>query len=260
MAELELENPQQADAPVDGLASMLADAPFMQAELVALELWRLRREMFADPGAVKINIGAGQPQEQTIQGNRQDPYNGVVIYNPTPATLSIGFEAGTALLAPVTVPPFTAASFPERFANLSVALLTPGDQQTAIATPVTILRTRIPPAPFAAPFGGNSPPAQPLQSITNAAAVGMGAIRDNGYPRATHSLIAVASGAVTAGQIALMLSHDGVNFWNATNTGAITGPGVWVAPYNANFPARYTAAMITTAIVGGTVSATVASA
>jgi hypothetical protein len=169
MAELELEHPEQADAPLDHTAELLADAPLAQAELVFLELWRIRREMFADPGAVKVNVGQGNPAEQTVQGNRQDPYNGVVIYNPTPATLSIGFEAGTGYLAPATVPPFAWASFPERYTNLSIALLNPLDQQQAIANPVTVLRTRIPPAAGAGPFG--APRSSPTLAAANPGAL-----------------------------------------------------------------------------------------
>lgn len=146
MSEAELELPTD-------LETFHGDTLLMHAKLLELELYRIRREMFADPGARKLTIGAGQPTEQSIRGNQQDPYNGVVILNPTPATISIGFQVGAGYLAPAVVPPFSWVAFPERYVNLSFALLNPADQQLTITDPVTVLRTRIPPDPGAGPYG-----------------------------------------------------------------------------------------------------------
>ena len=233
-----------------------SDTLLMHAELVELELYKIRRELFQDPGAVKINIGSGNPAEQTIRGYQKDPYNGLIVYNPTPATLSIGFQAGTGVLAPATVPPFTFVTFPERYVNLSVAVTNPADQAQTIALPVTLLRTKITPPPAAGPYTSPAPP-QPLTSITNASATGLGQILDLGYPRANHSLIVFGTAGVNAGAVALALSHDGSNFAQAATLNAAAGArngnvGAW--------PARYVAAWITTAIGGGTITATVASA
>ena len=231
----------------------------MQGELIELSLWRLRREMFADPGAWRLNVGAGFPAEQTIPGNQRDPFNGVIFYNPTPATLSVGFQAGTGPLAPATVPPFTACSFPERFTNLSVYLANAVDQQATIANVVTILRTRIPPKAFASPFGAAAP-LQPFQSLpAGSAALGAGLALDNGFPRQAHSLIATAAGAPTAGSVALQGSHDGVNWATIATTAAIAATGVFVTYPAAPAAMRYVRAAIATAITGGTVGVTVAS-
>lgn len=235
-----------------------ADTLLMHAELTELELYAIRRWLFQDPSAVKVNVGAGNPAEQTIRGYQRDPFNGVIVYNPTPATLALGFQAGLGLLAPATVPPFSFATFPERYVNLSVAVLNPADQALAIALPVTLLRTKIPPPPAAGAFG-LPVPGQPLTSLpAGSAAAGAGAVLDNGIPRSTHSLIVTAAGAPTAGAVSLQVSNDGVNWATVATTAAINAAGSYSANVG-NFPARYVRAAVTTAITGGTVLATVAS-
>jgi hypothetical protein len=227
----------------------------MQAELVELELWRIRRQMFADPAVSKINVGAGQLTEQTLTGNRQDPYNGVAIFNPTPATLSVGFESGLAWLAPLMLPPYSYAKFPERFTNLSIATLIPADQQQAIAAPVTVMRLRVPPEPAAGAYGNAEPIASLVAQSTNQA----GATLDNGAARASHTLQVVAGAGVSAGAVQLQASLDGVNFVNLGAAVATAAPGVFSLS-SAGTPFRYVRAAITTPITGGTITATVASA
>lgn len=133
----------------------LEDTIEAQRELVYIELAYRRRQLLADPGLVRLIIGAGRDalNEHTLRGDPRDPYNGVAIFNPTSATLSVGFQAGTGLLAPTTVPPFSFICLPERYVNLSVALLNPADQQQTYASPVTVLRLRVPPHPDAGPYG-----------------------------------------------------------------------------------------------------------
>jgi hypothetical protein len=255
---LELDSPEpETLTPTDARDDMLAGAQLAQAELVMLELWRIRREMLSDPGAVKVNVGKGYPAEQSVTGNRQDPFNGVVIYNPTPATLAVGFEVGMGILAPATVPPFSWASFPERYTNLSIALPNMLDLSQTIATPVTILRTRIPPVAGAGSYGA-SVPQQGLVSIAGAAPAvnAVNGILDNGFPRSNHSLYVVGSG-VTGGVVSLEGSPDGQSWVSLAATGALGAAPAVVAA--ANTPTRYLAAIVTTAITGGTVTATLAS-
>jgi len=250
MSEVELSRPDEA-----ALDDYRASTTAAYAQLVQLELWRMRREMFGDPGVVKLTIGAGQPAEQTILGNQQDPYNGVAIWNPTSATLSVGFQAGAGILAPLTVVPFSWARLPARYTNLSIALLSPADQQTAIATPLTVQRLRIPPSPAAGPL----PPAAggPLVSLpAGSAAVQAGAALDNGAPKANHSLLVIPAGTPTAGTVALQVSHDAAN-WATAATGAV-GAAPTAIVYTGAF--RYARAVITVAVTATTISALVGSA
>lgn len=238
-------------------AQFRADTLMMHGELVELELYKIRRELFQDPALWKVNVGAGNPVEQTQRGFQGDPFNGCIVYNPTPVTLSIGFQAGAGWLAPAVVPPFTWASFPERYVNLSVAVLDPVDQAQTVKVPVTILRTKMPPVAGAGPYTSPVPP-QPFTSLNAASAIGTGAALDNGYPRANASMVVTASAGVTAGDVQLQGSHDGVNWVNLGAAVATAAPGTFIAS-SAGAPMRYLRAAITTAITGGTVTATVAS-
>lgn len=236
-----------------------ADTLLMHSELVELSLLKIRRELFENGALNKINVGAGNPAEQTLRGYQKDPYNGLVVYNPTPVTLAVGFQAGLGVLAPITVPAFTWATFTERYVNLSVAVLNPGDQAQAIAAPVTLIRTKIPPPPGAGPYTSPAPP-QPLTSLpAGSTALGGGVALDNGYPRNNHSLIVVSSAGVAAGAVQLAGSHDGQNY-GLIGTAINTNAGGVVGASSATGPFRYVRAQITTAIAGGSITASVASA
>jgi hypothetical protein len=149
--------PSQEDEPLEQQA-LEADTAAAQRELIYYELWRLRREMLTDPGLEKVTIGQGGAAnpEHTIRGDPRDPYNGVTIFNPTAATISIGFQAGLAYLAPIVVPPFTWLAAPQRYTNLSIAVLNPQDAAQTYTLPVTAVRTRVPPMPGAGPYGSPS--------------------------------------------------------------------------------------------------------
>lgn len=138
-----------------------------QRQLIYLELYEARRRIFADPGLIRVTLGVnGQVDpEHTIRGDQRDPYNGVAILNPTSATLSVGFQAGTGYLAPLTVPPFSFVIAPERYTNLSLALLKPSDAAQTYTSPVTVLRLRVPPQPSAGPYG--APNAAPALAAAN---------------------------------------------------------------------------------------------
>lgn len=133
-------------------AQFRADTLLMHSELVELELYKIRRELFADPQVDSLAIGAGNPAEQSLRGHQADPYNGLAIFNPTQATLAIGFQVGAGYLAPYEVPPYTWMSIPARFVNLSIYLPVTADQQAAIPLRVTVVRLRVPPPPAAGSF------------------------------------------------------------------------------------------------------------
>lgn len=234
------------------------DTAEAQRQLVYLELYLRRREVFDRPNVQRVTLGPGNQvnPEYTLTGDPRDLYNGVAIFNPTSATLSVGFAAGAGLLAPITVPPFSFVATPARFADLSIALLNPVDQATTFASPVTVALLRTPPAAGAGPYGGNITQ-QPVVSLAGASALANGAALDNGVPRAQHTLVVVTSAGVTGGVVALQGSQDGINY--ATLGSVTTNAAAAVFTVSNAAAMRYIRAAVTTAITGGTVNATVAS-
>lgn len=235
-----------------------AEVPFGYPELVSLELERLRRELLREPALVSYQFGPNFPNEHTERGYQRDPYMGVVIYNPTPATILVGFQVGQAqgALAPAIVPPWSFASFPQRFVNLSLGV-SASDGQIPNMAPVTALRCYSKPPPQVGSMAPGAPP-QPLTSFTAQVANGTnGQILDNGFPRANHSLIVVTSAGVTGGVVQLQVSNDGVNFANGVATSALSASNV--VQKNLTGPFRWIRAAITTAVAGGTATAIVSS-
>jgi hypothetical protein len=127
-------------------------------QLVLVELWYRRRQLLSDPALVSVSLGVDGELtgEHTIRGNQLDPYNGLAIFNPTAATVAVGFEAGAAQLQPLTVPPFSYVTVPERFSNLSLALPNAADALQTYSSRLTVLRLRVPPFPSAGPYGNPS--------------------------------------------------------------------------------------------------------
>lgn len=129
----------------------LGDALERQAQLVDLETHVLRRWMLAAPASVQFTWRQGDKPEQTRDGNQQDPFNGVVVLNPSPYPIGLAFEAGAAQYNPLyVVPPGSFLAVPFRFINLSVALQAPGLLLGALDASqpnVTIVaaRLRVPP-------------------------------------------------------------------------------------------------------------------
>jgi hypothetical protein len=100
----------------------------------------------------------------------------------------------------------------------------------------------------------------PLSSFSAQSAVNTtGSALDNGVARANHSLWVVAGAGVSGGVVTLMGSNDGVNYFATSCTVTTSSASTAYAANLANFPFRYVLAKITTAITGGTVSASVAS-
>jgi hypothetical protein len=109
----------------------------------------------------------------------------------------------------------------------------------------------------------------PTLSLSAVSAVQNGLMLDNTGVRNNHSMVVIVSAGFSTGVVTLQGSQDNVNWFTlviASNTG--TSPAV--APpltasnsfiYTATLtPVRYLRAAITTVIVGGTISAYVASA
>jgi hypothetical protein len=98
------------------------------------------------------------------------------------------------------------------------------------------------------------------QSLVNQSALNtVGAVIDAGEIRANSVLVVTSNAGVTAGAVQLQGSIDTVNWFNlgaavTTNAASTTFPPVAVAAS----PVRALRAKITTAVVGGTVSAAVA--
>jgi hypothetical protein len=136
-----------ADDPIAALErETLADALRAQRELLELEEYVLRRFMFNQPATVVATFGSGQlqPGEQTFPGDQRDPFNGVVVLNPTPAIVNVGFEAGAGPASPFTVPAFSWVALPVRFVNLSLSVDS-ATAASAVERRVTALRLRVPP-------------------------------------------------------------------------------------------------------------------
>lgn len=103
---------------------------------------------------------------------------------------------------------------------------------------------------------------QDATSLSNASAAGPGTVltQDGVRARANHSMMVVASAGVTAGVVRLQGSLDGANWVNIDSAGiTLTTSGVFSESV-AGTPMGNIRANITTAITGGTVTVTIASA
>jgi hypothetical protein len=129
-----------------------------QRDLIDLERWALRRWLAYSPSAARVDWrvsdpeygGAASPAERTTEGNDQDPFHGVAIFNPTPWPIGVGFQAGAPARPILTVPAASWLCVPQRFTNLSVRLFAPTatgglDATTAPAASASVLRLRMPP-------------------------------------------------------------------------------------------------------------------
>lgn len=98
-----------------------------------------------------------------------------------------------------------------------------------------------------------------VSSTTLAAqsATGAGATVDFGSGKQDITIAVTAGAGVSAGVVALEVSHDSTN-WFRTNGAALTAPGVTATTVSGAW--RYGRGNITTTITGGTVSATLMAA
>ena len=98
-----------------------------------------------------------------------------------------------------------------------------------------------------------------LQSLTAQSSIQQGSTLNNGVARANHTLAVTTGTGVSGGVVTLMGSNDNVNFFTTSATITTSAASTVYAVNLANFPFQYVAAKITTAITGGTISATVTS-
>jgi hypothetical protein len=101
---------------------------------------------------------------------------------------------------------------------------------------------------------------QSLVSLPAGTTTGTGNMLDNDGSMANHSIVVTGSAGISAGAVALQLSHDNQNWFQPT-TGqpAVTASTVTVGNFS-GIPARFVRAVVTTNITGGTVAVTIASA
>lgn len=92
-------------------------------------------------------------------------------------------------------------------------------------------------------------------TLSAASAVSNGTVVDYGAAKNNFTLVIVASAGVTAGVVALEVSHDNTNWYRHTTTVTTSAPGVSQVSMS-GFAFRYARGVITTTITGGTVTAT----
>ncbi|CAM5737129.1 hypothetical protein MAUB1S_01794 [Mycolicibacterium aubagnense] len=95
-----------------------------------------------------------------------------------------------------------------------------------------------------------------LSIAAGTSAVGAGAPLDGGAVRTTAVMQVTAAGTPTAGAVQMMGSLDGAGWFNLGSAQSITAAGTTVTVVT-NTATRYVRASVTTAITGGSVSATV---
>lgn len=91
-------------------------------------------------------------------------------------------------------------------------------------------------------------------TLTAQSATGAGTVADFGSAKQNITLAVTASAGVSAGVVALEVSQDNTNWYRSTSSLTQSAPGVTQA--NQQGAWRYGRANVTTAITGGTVSAT----
>jgi hypothetical protein len=98
-------------------------------------------------------------------------------------------------------------------------------------------------------------------SLSEQSAVGNGLVMVGGAVRLNHAMWVIASVGVTVGGVTLQGSVDGVNFVNLASEQSIAGPfsDSYVPLLVQNQLAQYLRAVVTTTIVGGSVTVLVAS-
>jgi hypothetical protein len=94
-------------------------------------------------------------------------------------------------------------------------------------------------------------------TLNAASAVSKGTSKDFGYAVQNISMVVTAGTGVTAGAVQLEVSQDGTNWAPASGTPISLTQAGTVAPITITGAFRYARGAITTAITGGTVTATV---
>ena len=100
----------------------------------------------------------------------------------------------------------------------------------------------------------------PLVTLNAIAALTNGVAMDNRACRTNHCVVAVSSAGVTAGNVQMQGSLDGVSWFNMGAVVNINAASTVFQFAVTGTPARYVRANVSLAITGGTVTATVGSA
>lgn len=129
-----------------------------QREVIDLTALQLRRRYIDQPVRSVLSFGAGEPAEQTLIGNDEHPFYGVTVFNNSPKTVFVGFQAGAAQGSGLSCPPYSMLNWPARYVQLSLGV---GVADAAGAqAQVTVLRLQAPPPePVVLPLGDLSNPA-----------------------------------------------------------------------------------------------------
>lgn len=93
------------------------------------------------------------------------------------------------------------------------------------------------------------------QTLTAQTAVAAGTVADFGSAKANTSCTFTTTAGISAGAVALEVSHDNVNFFRTGTPATLTASTVSNIAISGN-AFRYARGAITTTVVGGTVSAT----
>lgn len=93
-------------------------------------------------------------------------------------------------------------------------------------------------------------------TLSAASGVSNGTAIDYGCAKANITLVVVASAGVSAGTVALEVSHNGTDWYRHTTTVSTTAPGVFQTTMT-GFAFRHCRGAITVGITGGTVTCTI---
>jgi hypothetical protein len=93
------------------------------------------------------------------------------------------------------------------------------------------------------------------QTLTAQTAVAAGTVADFGSAKANISCVFTTTAGISAGAVALEVSHDNVNFFRTGTPATLTASAVSNIAISGN-AFRYARGAITTTVTGGTVSAT----
>lgn len=175
-----------------------------------------------------------------LKVNVDNPVSNPVNVTGTISTTPSGTQtvAGT-VTANQGTPAATANAWPTKVgngtANVDVAPATPSGQGNALLVTGGVLTAGT--------------------TLSAASGISSGTVVDYGAAKNNFTLVVVASAGVSAGVVALEVSQDNTNFYRHTTSVTTSAPGVSQVTMS-GFAFRYARGAITTAITGGTVTAT----
>ena len=173
-----------------------AAEPLHALERIAIELTRLRRHLRAEPRTLdQLAIITPDNNPEDIVADRGHPFRSVLIENPSPVTLFVGFgpATGTAARSTRRIPPGTARVIAETFEVVSIGAAPATLPTNGIE--VYVARYGTPLTPTAFPLANEAatdlPVAGAERVVVGAAAVGLAVPQ-----RATRARISVETAAI----------------------------------------------------------------